>query len=640
MRTPITLDCETALITDTDKTPPLTCTASAWGDGLCATVPGYENVALWHVSDGPDIIASAIEDDGLLIVGHNVAFDMCVLAAEWPQLLPSIFAAYEADRITDTMLREKLQHIAVGVYRGYERSDGTWVELHYSLDAIVMRRFGVQLDKDTWRLRYGELRDVPLDQWKPEARQYPKDDAASTLALYQAQDADGAQYLKDEFRQARAAFWMQLMSVQGFRTDPNGVQAFADAVQRRYDDVAADIRAFEFEYTERGKRVVGPMLRADGTRCIAAVKERVVQAYAVNGKPIPRTGKLGVKTDKDTCAESGDEWLEKYAELSSLVKMQSTDIPLLQRGQLHVRWGLTTTGRTSTKPNIQNFPTGFNNPLAVRVRECFAPREGYVFIAADYSGFELRTVSQVCFSVLGWSRLRDALISGLDPHLEIAAKILGCSYEDAKEFKNDNEVQRARQAGKIANFGFPGGLGIAQFVDYARKQYGVKVTEELARQLKEAWLASWPEMAEYHKWIGNQCEVMNPQITFLFSGMVSGGLSFTEAANGLYQALAATAAKNAGFLIAKASYVDASSPMFGCRPVNFPHDEFITEAPEAGAAEAAEEQARLMVEGAKPFLPDVPVVVEPLIMRRWSKNAKPVRDANGRLVPWDLGGGQ
>ena len=63
--------------------------------------------------------------------------------------------------------------------------------------------------------------------------------------------------------------------------------------------------------------------------------------------------------------------------------------------------------------------------------------------------------------------------------------------------------------------------------------------------------------------------------------------------------------------------------------------EFVLEGPEEGAPEAAEELSRLMVQATIPWLPDVvPPAAEPLISRVWSKKAKALRDASGRLMVW------
>jgi DNA polymerase-1 len=86
--------------------------------------------------------------------------------------------------------------------------------------------------------------------------------------------------------------------------------------------------------------------------------------------------------------------------------------------------------------------------------------------------------------------------------------------------------------------------------------------------------------------------------------------------------------------------VDQASPLFNARIVAFIHDEFIAEVDDAPSAhDAAHELARLMVEGANVYLPDVPIPLskmEPLLMRRWSKKAEPrFSTEGGRLVPWE-----
>ena len=78
------------------------------------------------------------------------------------------------------------------------------------------------------------------------------------------------------------------------------------------------------------------------------------------------------------------------------------------------------------------------------------------------------------------------------------------------------------------------------------------------------------------------------------------------------------------------------SPLFGCRVNAFIHDEIFGEAPEARAAEAAERVAFLMSREMRKWTPDIPAPAEPALMRRWSKAAgDPVRDANGRLIPFE-----
>lgn len=661
MRSAIAFDCETELIVPGRLAPPLVCVAVAVDDNYQPRGASNAATELFHHSESREVVEALLEGDELL-VGDNVAFDFSVFAAKWPDLLPLIFEVYEADRVSDTEVREKLNHIAMGIYRGFLRVDGETEKLNYSLADLARRHLGVELEKGGWQLRFGELRDVPLDWWPAEAREYAITDAVATLAIWERQEQD-PRFLEDEFRQTRAAFWLQLMSCWGMIADPEGVREFARRTQQKYDAIAGELRA-------------AGLMRADGTRDTKAVKKRVVDAYVqralqesggslaevetklvvehrqvkslifVNGQQAKtfiemtaggKSGKCQPKTDADVCERSGDPVLEKYAELSSLKKTLSTDVPLLEqavRTPLKVRYeSLLATGRTSSTPNVQNLAT------EVGVRECFRPRPGCVFAVADYSQFELRTWAQVCLSCLGFSKMAEVLNAGRDCHMELACRILGISYEEAyADYKNDphGRVYYPRQASKSADFGFPGGLGIARFIDYARKNYGVALTEEKAVELKQFWQEAWPESQAYFEWINRQVEAPVPVIKQLFSNRYRGDVKFTEAANGMFQSLAADAAKAAGFLIARACYVEPDSPLFGCRPVNFIHDEVLVEVPDDERAhDAAVELARLMVVGAAPFLPDVPPTAEPLLCRKWSKSAKPVYE-NGRLVPWDF----
>ncbi len=64
---------------------------------------------LFHKSEAREAVEALLQSDSL-IVGHDVAFDLGVLATCWPDLVPLIFDAYRSNRVTDIMLREKLLH--------------------------------------------------------------------------------------------------------------------------------------------------------------------------------------------------------------------------------------------------------------------------------------------------------------------------------------------------------------------------------------------------------------------------------------------------------------------------------------------------------------------------------------------------
>ena len=81
-------------------------------------------------------------------------------------------------------------------------------------------------------------------------------------------------------------------------------------------------------------------------------------------------------------------------------------------------------------------------------------------------------------------------------------------------------------------------------------------------------------------------------------------------------------------------YNDPSSYLFGCRVVNFVHDEIIIEAPEEKTHTAALVLQETMIEVFNRWTPDVPVRATPVAMRRWSKDATPTHNSKGILIPW------
>ena len=588
-----------------------------------------------------------------LLVGQHVVYDFAVLCAKWPELVPLVFKAYDADRVTCTKLRSQLLDIAAGEFRGYLRKfekpvcavhedcdpencpqatikkSARWVPHEYTLDALTYRATGRRLDKDTWRLRYGEFLHTPLAEWPEGARQYPLEDARATLDVFLKQE-EHVQYIPDQYRQARAAWALHLTSVWGLRTYGPGV----DKLEQETLGALAAI--------EDGLKTAG-LVRADGSRDTKAARAVMVQVCEQLGKPVRMTDPSAknpqgqVSLDSDACEASEYDLLEDYAELTSLKNVLSKDIPVLRAGTLypvHTSFGLAASGRsTSSKPNVQN-PRRLPG-----IRECFIPREGKVFAQADFAGLELHTLAQTCVTLFGQSHLAEVLNAEIDPHTAFAADILCIEYEEAVRRKaaGDEELDNARQTAKVANFGFPGGLGAESLCIFARKQYGVLLTEDRARELKTQWLDRWPEMRLFFKHAGDLVDEDSglARVDQLFSDRIRSGCFYCSACNSFFQGLGADAAKRAHYLVARACYAEPASVLYGSPPVNFVHDESILEVDDDSRAhDKAIELGRLMVLGANEFLPNVPARVEPLLARRWSKKSKPVFK-DGRLVPWE-----
>jgi DNA polymerase I len=633
-------DTETCLFRPGVKAPELVCVS--W------QVPGEEPDII-HADDPRTLpLVTSWLTGSEVLAGHHVAYDFSVLCAKWPHLVPLVFQAYDADRVACTKIRQQLLDIAAGHFRGYLRKferavctvhedcdpetcasattkkGARWMPYNYDLDAVAYRATGQRLDKATWRLRYGEFLHTPLVEWPEGARAYPKEDVRAALAVFLQQE-EHAQHIPDQYRQARAAWALHLTSVWGLRTHGPGV----DKLER---ETLAALAAIEGDLKSFG------LVRENGSRNVKVARAVMLQVCETLGKPVRLTAKGHVSLDSDACEASEYDLLEDYAELTSLKNVLSKDIPVLRAGTVypvHTSFGLAGSGRsTSSKPNVQN-PRRLPG-----IRECISPRKGKVFAQADFSGLELCTLGQTCVTLFGQSHLAEVLNAGLDPHTAFAADILGISYDEAVRRKKsgDEALDNARQTAKVANFGFPGGLGAEKLCLFARKSYGVLLTEERAKELKQQWLDRWPEMRLFFKHVGDLIDEDTGEalVKQLFSDRLRGGCHYTAACNTYFQGLGADAAKRAHYLVTRACYAESENVLYGSRPVNFVHDETMLEVDDdARAHDKAIELGRLMVLGANEFLPDVPARAEPLLARCWSKKSKSVFDGSERLVPWE-----
>lgn len=683
-------DTETRLIVPGLHAPEMAC--MTW----MTDAPG-DRPHILHAKLARSVFEKHLLDPNVCIVGQYVAYDMGVCGVAWPDLIPAIFDAYRANRVTDTKLREQLWDIALGIFRGYPDEHGVWKKNSYDLDSIARRRAGMPLKKDGWRLRYGEFIDLSIDQWPTHASklmaeaktlldagvkdkdleaivagrpeeviEYPLQDAAATLRVYLNQEQarqreiknGGSDPFDDQFRQTRYSWWRTLMSTWGLRTHEAGVRYLAEMTRREIDRLTADL-------------VTAGLVRPDGSRDTKAATKRMLdvmgwEQVVKDGetkllpnpgreveetvRPLRKTKGGGVSLDRDSCKESEDAILIDYGNRAQLKAVEDKDIPMLMQGvtmPVHTRFDIVASGRSSSSsPNIQNLRR------LPGIREAFIPRPGKVFGQADYPQLELHTLAQVCYDLLGYSRLGDMLNRGEDPHLAFAAEQLKITYDEAKKNKKKHkDVDDARQVGKVFNFGAPGGLGANRkkdgseptLITFARKTYGLVLTIDEVQEYKRAWLQAFPEMIEFFAYMAKLSDNPRKEATVkqLRSNRIRGGCTYTAGCNTLFQGLGADAAMSAGFELSYACYVDRANVLFGSRPVGFYHDEFVTELDDDDRAhDKAHEMARIMKDEANKWIPDCPFTeVEPVLMRVLSKEAQPLH-MNGRLVPWEptLGG--
>lgn len=624
------VDWETHCFQPGLKAPPPVCMSTA------EEVVGSERLLL--ARPGLHVLRGLLQGHAI-IAGANNVYDFAVACAADPSLIDLVFEAYERGDVRDTHTREMLRDIARGTLFQDPATGAPFKR--YSLQMIAERWLGFTMEKaNTWRLKYALLEDVPLHLWPPDAIEYPKKD--SRVAVDVVKEQEGSPNLNCEISTNRANWALWLSAVYGLRTDPVMVPKVVAEVTKKHEERLAKFRE------------VG-IYRANGTKDTKKLKELITVAYQ-GSPPLTPTGQ--VSTNRDTLAESDDPLLESFAEDSTNEKDFSTYLSVIELGtkvpinpEVNI---LVRTGRVSYRdPNLQNLPRNG------KIRECFIPRPGFLYGGGDFSGAELATLAQVNLWETGASRMAEVLLSGKDLHREFAAAFLGGGTDDL------------RQVAKIPNFGLPGGLSGDALVGYGR-QNGVRFCEafkrlekcgsagkvlvtrkqipacivcrEICHWIRESWFSMWPEMPGYFE--RRQAEVNAggsitlPEQVVEWARLTRGGCSFTQAANFMFQGLAAQAAKHALWKVSKEMHTDRSSAMWSSHLVLFVHDENLFEGPEDRAPEACDRMAVVMTAAYREVVRDIPVKVEPRLMRRWYKKAKETRDAHGRLIPWEPKGSQ
>lgn len=656
-------DTETWAIQPGLLAPPLVC------GSIAAAAPGSER--LLDKAQARAFFREAITSPDTALVGANLAYDLGVMAADDRSLVAPIFAALEAGRLHCVQVREALIDIARGLY-GVDPSTGRKLDddegARYPLALLVQRYLGLDISEDkknpkAWRLRYAELDGVPVERWPTEAAAYPKRDARYTLDVFFRQEAVARETpnggnLHAEAEQMRAAFALHLASIWGLRTNGDSVSVLRERVEREWSE-------------NRAKFQAAGIYRADGSKDSKRLAALVTAAY--DGQP-PITAPSErfpdgqVATDRDTLLGSGDALLEDLGKSGRVDKYKSTYLDVVEAGTslpINPRFNvLVSTTRVSS--DYQQLPQKGG------IREVHEARPGFVYCSVDYGGLELRTMAQRAIWELGFSKMAEALNSGLDVHTLAAAEFLGASYDELlpKVKAKEPLAVAFRQLAKILNFGKGGGMTGGSLVYNARAKDRVsfcllakradvcgvervvvtvqrkpkmvcRACVEVAKELDTKWLNAWPEQRELQQraksrtYGGGFADVMIPGANIL-----RGGCGYTQILNTPFQGLGAVGCKLAMWRVSREMYVDRRSPLYGSRLVLMVHDELISELLANDAQrmhDAAERKAYLMREAMKETTPDLAPAIEaePALSRIMSKDVATMRGSSGRLLVWE-----
>lgn len=624
----------------------------------------------------------ALTSPDVRIVAHNAAFDVLATSATWPDLWPLWLAAYRADRVTCTLVREKLARIAEGSLERYGARMGLLDLVHrYKLPNAYLD--GDKGSEDSWRLRYHELDGVDPADYPADARRY----ALADLVVSDVYEAQGARFhaawFQDEYRRARGDLWLAVTSAWGMRTDPRAVDVFTRKAEAEYDlarrlliqgdpdALRAFVEGWNADHADHAPLSIptdyrGGIVRPTGSKATNRAKERMRAACRALALPVPITdtgkAKLEAGADRteveeeytsleaDACEASRDPVLIAYARYGSIDTLRSRvarlrlaadhGLPIQTRFDVLKSTGRTSASKGKSKPGRPLGAFGDqtqNLPRSPGLRECYTARPGCLILSVDWRAAELHTLAQTCIDMGLHSMMADVLNSGQDIHVWYAAQVAGWTYEwtaEALKGKHGAAAKKAakaaRQGAKPCNFGFPGGLGIEKFRLFALKQYGVVFSDQEARERKGVWLSAFSEMPAYFAHITRLIDTGAPLVHFK-SNRYRGDLRYTSAANSYFQGRCADMAMDAGWRFLEAIHLHG----LPARLWNFAHDEFLLEIPEADADWVSKIAVQIMEDAGREWCPGAPVKAEPALQRSWRKGAEPAYDKAGRLIPWE-----
>lgn len=188
------------------------------------------------------------------------------------------------------------------------------------------------------------------------------------------------------------------------------------------------------------------------------------------GLPVIKKTKTGYSTSAEVLEQLKDHHpiIQLILDYRQVSKLKSTYIdalpPLInpKTGRVHTSFNqmVTSTGRlSSANPNLQNIP--IRTEEGRKVREFFVPREGSVFLSADYSQVELRVLAHIS----GDPGLIRAFNRGEDIHNQTASEVFNVEPD---------EVNREhRRMAKVINFGIAYGMspyGLARDLGVSREE--------------------------------------------------------------------------------------------------------------------------------------------------------------------------
>jgi DNA polymerase-1 len=381
------------------------------------------------------LLKPLLEDPAVLKIGHNIKYDMEVLARYGIDVHP----------IDDTMI---ISYVLEGAQHGHGMDE--LAELHLGHHTIKYKDVaGTGKSQVTFD-------QVPLET----ALDYAAEDADITLRLHQGLKP---RLVLDKMTGLYETIERPLIDVlndmeqTGIQVDAKFLKSLSDDFAKRISDLGEEIH-----------KLAGREFNIGSPKQLGEV---LFDEMGLPGGKKGKTGAYGTGADiLETLAVDGHELPARVLDWRQLSKLKSTYADSLvgqinpETGRVHTNYGqaIASTGRlSSTEPNLQNIP--IRTEEGRKIRQAFVPAKGNVLLSADYSQIELRLLAHVA----DIDTLKEAFRDGQDIHAMTASQVFGVPVEGM--------APMVRRQAKAINFGIIYGIsafGLARQLGISRGEAG------------------------------------------------------------------------------------------------------------------------------------------------------------------------
>jgi DNA polymerase I len=344
---------------------------------------------LTYVAAAP--LFALLTDPSVPKAGHDIKYDWQVLRAAGVELKGVVY---------DTML-------ASFVLDPGRRS--------HTIDTLCLEHLGRTLQTYPDLTGKGKS-EIPFAEVAvPQAASYCGTDSATVLSLHR--------FFEPMLREAALEPLLQTIEMPLLEVlvdvEWAGITIDLTLFRKLGEELGGDLRRLEQEIA----RAAGTEVNLNSPRQLASVLFERLQL------PVLKKTKTGPSTDADVLeqlAAMGHELPRLILEYRELQKLKNTYIDTLptrinrNTGRIHTSFnqaGAATGRLSSAEPNLQNIPV--RTPRGEAIRAGFVPREGWVFLVADYSQIELRIMAHLS----GDTAFIEAFRQGGDIHRQTAALI-------------------------------------------------------------------------------------------------------------------------------------------------------------------------------------------------------------------------